>query len=361
MLRFPFAMAGDQLVVVAVLFVAMFVAMAFMFARDRVGLLFLGFGRTLLSFLIAPVFYLKKTVLQLVRFGEKGDADTRTSDQYLLNQLSIAIKAGVVAIALAVLAATLVAAWEAFLPPKAVRDYIRDGQKELDRLQRDITPVNARIQQYDNDWQTKRQSLVDQFRNDRTQKMQLAVRENANTDRSADTNLRQPLQSLRAYLKNNDSVNPQEIQRIHNTAMEFLGRLSLPGNTMGQLTHYVDNWRTQKLLKLELDAMNEQEFRMQLQPDYNQLRSQSGQLTSEIDNVQRNINATRAQDVFRPDEALGVFASGFLFFLLVVWGLGLSIELISLATTVAGDVRRIREAGERMPEPPRAMAASAPQ
>ncbi len=57
---------------ILVLFVVLFGVLAFAFAQDRLGSMLLGFVRTVGSLFSSPFVYLRKIVLSLADFGERG-------------------------------------------------------------------------------------------------------------------------------------------------------------------------------------------------------------------------------------------------------------------------------------------------
>lgn len=349
---------GGHWVAALVLFVVLFAALAFVFARDRVGFLVLGFARTAGSIFSSPFVFLRRTILRLADFGDRGDAEYRPSRLYLVNKLLLVLHALLIITALSGLAATLIAAWFAFLPPEYVRQAKTAIEARLSAERSELQPLTARVKQFDDEWQAKRQALVDKFKSERQQKADAAAKANRDLEATAPNNpdLASPFTSIHNYLAQvNPAASERELDRHHQSVVDFSGRLTLDEALRNQLVQYADNWRTERVMRAQLAGLSEEALRAQVQPEYPVAVQQANALTERIRSDEQELERVNAEMKYSPGAALFRLLVGLFGFIVTVWMMGLFIEGVSLLVHVADDVRKLREAGEHT-----AAKASAP-
>ena len=341
---------AGQWIAAIVLFVVLFAGVAVLFARGRALLMLLGFGRTIASLFTSPFTYLRNICLRLADYGERGDAEYRSSRLYLVNKLLIALHAIVIVMALGGLAATALSAWNAFLPPKFLRDAEDSLVQRLAPEQQELASVTARLNQLEQEWTTRRQALVDQYRASRQQKLDAAVRDNESIEAtaSADEQLSAPFGSIRNYLSSDPLPrNAALVSSRYESVIQFLNRITLLDDRRQVLIRYAENWKTRATMALELSALSEEEIRTQAQPDYPDIQRRATLLGERVQSDQQQLADVRAQLKYSPGAFVLQLIIGLFAFILLVWLLGLFIELLSLSVYAADDIRRLRELADR--------------
>lgn len=350
----------QNVVLTVIVFLGLFFGLAYAFARERFFQLIVGVFRTVVSFFVSPFVYMKSTALAIADFGQRGDAQFQASDQYLLNKALIALRASLIVGAILALAVTIAAGFEGSLPSKAVRMAISNLEEQLDKHRADLMATRARLDHMETEWQSRRQSLIEQYKNERLQKSKTATDENAQIESTlrSDSTATTALDSIKSYLAQNLSVsNEAGFARIRESADQFIGRLSISDAAHQQILRYVDNWKTQRIAATELASMSEADLRARIQPEYGLVKGQVDLLEGRVREESETLTSLRQQLQYHPEVLAIALVTGFLGFVFTVWGVGLLIEAISLAVFVAGDVKKIRMAAERPPAQTRVAAA----
>jgi hypothetical protein len=354
---FPLTIFGAHFFLTVALFLVLFAVIAVAFARERFLHLLLGFIRNLGSVFYSPFIYLRKIVLELCDFGRTGDSGLLFSDQYLLNKVLIALKAAIILLAIGGLAASFTAAWEATLPPQALRDAIDQLEESSAKGQTELATARARVEQMDSAWQQRRQTLIEQFKTERLQQAQTAASDNDQIEKSArgSSSMAQALESIRSYLAQNESAdNAVQLDRIRDTALQFLGRLSLSDSDQRQLTQYVNNWQRGRLAKIQMDSVSESQLRSQIQPDYVDVKNRASSLASQTQGEARELAQLKSQITYHPELGFAALVSGVFGFIFTIWIIGLLVESVAFTGALADDVKKIRLNSEREIPPARA-------
>ncbi len=260
------------------------------------------------------------------------------------------------------LAAAFAGGWEAGLPPKSLRDAIDSMEEALEKDKAELAAATARVNQYDNDWNSRRQSLVEEFRRERQKKSDAARQENAGIEAAlrADYNTAQVFETVQQFLAQNESArSANAISSVRHRVTGFAERMAPSEGAKAQLTTYVNNWATVLVNKLQLEAMSEDQLRAQIQPDYRKVRNDAESLGTRVRQQDEQLGKLRAQARYKPELMIAGWAVGIFGFIFTVWLFGLLIEAVSLSVHVADDVRKIREAGEKNLQQAKVQAAKA--
>lgn len=334
------------------LFALLFAGLAFLFARGRIGSLLLGFLQVIASIVTSPFVYMQRITSRMADFGDKGDTQFRSSRLYLVNKLLIALHAVLIISALSGLAVTALMAWEAFRPAKELRDGEAAIEERLATERKELAPLAARVNLLDEEWKTKRQALVDNFRKERQQRLDAAVRENESIQSaaSADAELQSPFLSIRNHLDNNSEPRTvEDIERNHDAVIQFVNRAPISDDARRQLTRYAGNWRTKMTMIMELGRVSEDDLRAQIQTDYRETKQSATALSERVRSDEQDLARIRAAMQYSPGAFLLRVLAGLVGFLFTIWAFGLFIEVFSLAVHLADDVRKLRERAEAQP------------
>ena len=336
----------------SLIFVGLFLVLSFLLVREKLGAMLLGFSRTIGSVFTSPFIYLRKISLQLAAFGKSGDQSFRSSRLYLVNKLLVAIQAVLIVAALGGLAVTIIAAWDAFMPPQWLRTAISRLDSQLSEERRQQEPASNQVRQLEADWQAQGKAIVDKRQLEEKQKVAKSLEDNSFLSSSLDTDqeMRQPLQSLKNYLSQNDAGGTEAaFDTTRKNASAFIDRIDLPEAKQAKLVEYVKNWHTAKLAQLRLKAMSEESIRSEVQPGYREQKMRAAALEERVRLDSDQLSTLRAQAAYSPTGLVTRLAEGLVAFLATVWVFGLLIELLSLAVHVADDIRALRESDAGRP------------
>lgn len=155
---------AQSLVSSAVLFVLLFFVLGAAFAQGKIVSFVVGFFKILFSVLYSPFVYLRRAVRAVCRFAERGEADYKGNEQYLLTKFFLTAQAAVVLFALATAAAGCVAAWTFFLPPERDRERLREERGRLQQKKSELNATTDRVAVLEKEWKARRDLEIQKAR-----------------------------------------------------------------------------------------------------------------------------------------------------------------------------------------------------
>jgi len=331
-----------------VVFIILFLLIAYAFARNRFGAMLGGVFRIIASFFYSPFVYLKKAVLALAEYGQKGEAEFLETRQYLLNKLLLSFQGALVILSVAVLARGFVTAWSEWLPPKYLREAISELKKQLGQEKKELGQVAPTVEKMESSWAKQRDSLVRVYREERSNKAARLTTENqelVNRFASFDERVRQVFESIRQYHAQNEYHRQAAIfENVRdNVRLYYINPYLQEQEPKDLLNRYNDNWYAVMLAKLELSNFSERQLRSAIQPTYEALKTKLNELNSTIPYREEQLSQLRAQAKYNFSALFLQIAYTLLQFIIFVWIVGLIIEALWLSVHVAVNVQKLRE------------------
>lgn len=329
-----------------ILFIIISALFLFLFVREKSGETIIGVIKSIASFFYSPFVYIKNAFLELATFASKKESDYSGSKQYLLNKILLLSQTFLVILAILILTQGLIGSWNTFLPPKHIRDAISETNDKLDVKRDRKDEIEPMIEKMDEEWNSKREQLINDFKNQKEQIINQAEKSNFNyeNDLSNDNTVSQLFVSIKNYLSQNEYYsNSSRFEKIKNDALEYVNRQDLAEAYKQSFRNYINNWHSIMINKLELKNLSETNLRNSVQPDYDNLKIEKEGITSTILYLERQLMDLEPQAKYNLGPFIIVLLATFLTFILYVWIIGLVIELLWLSVDIAANLRKIKE------------------
>jgi hypothetical protein len=325
-----------------ILFVALLLGFAALFARKQLGEFALGGLRALASLAYSPYLFMRKAVQSLVRFAAAKEEEELRSDTYLINQGLTILLVAVVLVGLMILAGGLAGAIGGLVPAKELRQSIAEVGKKLKAAKEEYNKAQANLASEQKRWERERSSIV--------QKVREAAALGKTQTLAQLANLQKEMARWEVFTRIDSQLGPvsgqlgsEEIARRKQQALDDLGRMWLYSSTENKLRNYIQLWAQASLQDYEAKYMPENEIGSRFLAS---LQQRVEELRAAMEPHQQEHKALWAQ-VWAPFKAfplkLLLTVLGFLAF---VWWVGTFFEWIGLFVRLADNVRAIREGTE---------------
>lgn len=342
-----FGLFAEDLTATLIVFLILFAAIAYFFAREKSVAVFSGVILIALSLFYGPFIYLRKAVLGLADYSAKRKTEFVQTRQYLLNKLLLTLQALLVILSIAILATGFVSGWNQMIPSKELREAVSSTEGDLKRLKSELQEIEPAVKQMETVWSTRRDSLISVYNAERAHRGEKMIAQNidlANRINAGSDTAQQALSEIRNYYTQNEYLDsPSQYEPLITEAMNYLEKQSFSEETKTLLLTYIDNWYAQMLSRFETRLLSESQLRIAVQATYH-IRQQR------LDNLKETIPAQEKELVqFRTElrynfGALGVqILYTILQFILFVWLVGLVIESLELMVNTAANVQKIQE------------------
>ncbi len=342
-----FGLFAEDLTATLIVFLILFAAIAYFFARKKSLAVFSGVVLILLSLFYGPFVYLRKAVLGLADYSAKRKTEFVQTRQYLLNKLLFLLQALLVLVSIAILATGFVSGWNQMVPSKELRETISTTENELQKLKVELQEMEPAAKQIETVWSTQRDSLIKVYNTERAHIGEMMIAQNndlaTRISTSSDT-AQQALSEIKYYHAQNEyRTGPSEYEPVMTEIKNYLDRQSLSPEVKTLLLNYNDNWYAQILSRFEIRALSEGQLRFALQPAYHNRQQRLDYLKETIPSREKELAQFRAELRYNFG-ALGVqILYTILQFILFVWVVGLVIESLQLTVDTAANVQKIQE------------------
>lgn len=330
----------EHLTATIILFVILANLIAYLFAGKKIGSFYLGALRTLASLFYSPILYLKGSFLDLANFGKKGEKEFADNKQYLLNKFLIFAQLLLVVISVSIISAGIVSAWNAFLPPKYLRDRINEFETSIAEKKNELSTTDSKIQQMDKDWVEKKDQLIINYKNEKKKESLKAVSDNRSLESSISGN--EEISTIFSSIKNYLDVQNGSSYTKKYEAINYIERQYISSDGANQLKAYAENWYIIQKVKDDLGNFSEENLRSEIQPDYNSLKQTSLELNGLITRWEADLVSMKAELKYNFTNFILIILSSILVCIITVWVMGIFLELLGLSINMAGDIRRIR-------------------
>mgnify|MGYP000890483837 CR=1 FL=1 len=338
---------SSNLLATSLVFLALFFLIASLFAKERLGQMLQGLLRILASIFYSPFVYMKRAVLSLADHGVKGETEFSKTKQYLMNKLMLMLQALLVIFSLAVLSAGIVAAWNSMLPPKHVREFVKNLKMEIKTNQTDLAVIEPQVKQMEQLWNTQRDSLIKAYKEQRNKNIETLRADNLQLEKQIYSNsgdYQNNLEIIKNYLSQNEyQRSARQYARVKEDVQNYLERTINDSAAKTRLQRYISNWYSLMLSKLEIDNFSESQLRAAVQPNYKSMKEKAESLPQTISRQESQLAEAKSAAKLRfPAFFLGILIS-LAGFLAVVWVIGLIIEGLWMGLHMAGNIEKIRD------------------
>ncbi len=302
--------------------------------------------RSIISIIISPFLYLKKTISEL----SLGEANPRLAniDHYLLKRLLIAMQVGLLLSVMVTVGFAASLAVVAFLPPHSLRQGLIEMRHSLQQTETALQQDSATMKAQDSDWQNRRPKLVKQAQDADRQK-RADTQATLRSDEAAISRSPEAMQVLNT-VKGFFAAHQGEVGAT-DQAKEFINRIpSLSEGDTKNLISYCDHWDQFQSLS-NLSPKTDEQIRVEVQPDHDTLAQKVAdetlrepELRSEVNDLQKQVDKS-----YHPSYLVLTSIASFIFLIFYLWVAGTSIEFFSMAIYLSNDVKQIRVHSENAP------------
>lgn len=330
----------EELLFIVLLFLVLFCLFLTLLAKGRIRELLGGIFRLLLSFFYCPYVYLKKTVGIVADFGKKREEELLRSHHYLGTRITMLMRAALIITVVGVFTFFAVTGWETMLPSKYLRLAEKNTQKDLDRNQTQLATVSAQLNQMDQDWATRRDSLIADYKAAQKKQIDDLTAANVQLESRLSSNPEgaRVFPGLKRYL-DSDNAN-------YSSAMQYARMFLGNQDARNDLMQYVTNWNTARNLNRQLENTSSDGFRRAIQPEHERTRQNVQYWNNMVSSNRTLLAQIQAQMHYSPEGLLLSLLGGAFMCMLIVWGVGLFLEVYTQTTDAMDDIQRIRELAE---------------
>jgi len=339
---------AENLVATIIVFVVLFVAVVYLFAKEKFTQILLGLLLIIASLFYAPFMYLKNALLELAEYGAKGESEFVKTKQYLLNKFLFSLQALLVLISIASLASGFVSSWNRMLPPKPLRESISQLKHQLEKERPELAEINPRVSEMEMAWTTKKDSLVNLYSAEREKRAATAAKENKELERTinrGDEPTRDLFNGVKSSLAWYETYYgyPGAFENGRTSARYTVERSVISDENKQLLHKYCDNWYLTMLARFDISSLTEAQLRSAVQSEYRTLKNRAQVLANLIPHQEQELASLKSEAKYDvPAFLLGVVVN-LVSFILLIWVIGLIIEALYLAVHLAVDIHKIRE------------------
>lgn len=337
----------ESLLELAFTVLVIFALLLVLIARKRAGWVLLAFFRAGIQLITEPLREMMRSVGLMATYGEEGlrvDPDRPGLAASLLVYLRAVMLAG----AIGWLAVGAMLGWHATQPTDQAVTALKTLDGRIADTQAKQVSLRGQIQDFDKNQGSRRSELVNQYKERRKQiihdqEAALAAQERTI---SASPTQAQALVPMKAYLAQQRIGQEYEINAAAGAVENYLGS-HLSSEDQAPLETYLEAWKTLAQARWELANADAQEADALL----------TRERTSLQDDFDSASSSLKEEEAARPDAeeaARWKFERGLLALLVafgemvgLLWGLGLTLELVERALGLSEDVRAIRARADR--------------
>lgn len=337
---------AQSLVSSAILFFVFFLVLGAVFAQGKIVYFVVGFFKVLFSVLYSPFVYLRRAVQAVCRFAERGEADYKGNEQYLLTKFFLTAQAAVVLFALATAAAGCVAAWMAFLPPKAIRDQLEETRGYLKQRKAELRATTDNVALLKKEWLSKREAEIQKAKGRLDEVIQKYAEERTMREVAlkGDPLAWSQLTAIKDFVvRTGVPSTPEVFSEMQVRIEQRVAAVPLEYYSAQALRQWIRAWEREVGIRFQQKNIDEEALRAEVQPEFRQALDQEARLTSEVAQLERNVEEIKAEAKVRPGAGLRTLLLTLATLLAYLWVAGICLEAAALAVRVAEDVRRVRE------------------
>jgi hypothetical protein len=326
------------------LWLVLFAVLAIIFAKGQGRSFLAGVLRILGALFYAPFMYLRNATRAVCRYTQEANDEHAHNGQYLSNKLMLILQVAVIILALAMLAGTVSTAWVSLLPPSELRRAVSSTSRSVKEVRVKVEELDTKVAALDSVWVHRRDAALHEFR--RARELQIARADSSNAVLGAsilnDSRVDSYWESLRDQLTSAAGEGSAQYYRYYAERYEnWLAYRDYDDMLRAQLQQYVDNWLTSVTARDQLRQTTEYDIRKKEQPTWEETKNELDSSRRTLARYESELKDLKRAARLRPDRFLVSLVVGIGWFLIVVWGLGLILELLWRQIRIASDVSQL--------------------
>jgi hypothetical protein len=325
-----------------IIFLLLFTLIGFLFVRKRVLNVYLGLFKILGSVLSTPFVYFRKGLERLADVNIPSSVEPADTRQYLLNKFLTFIEAILVVAAALILAGGLIRGYNAFLPPKDVRDTAEEINRQIDKIGNQLQPVQEQLSTLDQQWASQRDQWMQQARGSLERQLASATSDYTSLENqlSGDPQANRYLENIKGALKSNENYGASYAKSV---AQNYIASQYLNANQKDILNSYVNDWYTISFTQHQLAELTEEAIRGKVQSGYASLHNNVQDLLNQLQYEQKNLHDLQPQLKYNFAAFILLVLSSVAVFIVFVWVTGLLVELLWLSVDIAANISTLRQ------------------
>jgi hypothetical protein len=334
----------DSLVAFIVLFVILFIIVSYFSTGKKLVDTIRGFFLLIASLVYSPFKYFKKSLMAIAQYRLEEAVENEGARQYLLVRFLTSLQGLLAVIVVAMIAFGGIRAWESFLPPKSVREQNARLEKAVEDLDEGFSKLNLEVTGMETNWTNNKQALLEGYRKEQEAKAAKATSDDSIIDQQiTSAGAMQSFFPIKRYIDQNQSQSSVgRYESIKKEALDYIKSQDAPAESKRLMSTYVENWCIAAVYKYEQANFREEQYRTRIQPDYVTEKAN-------LPNVERQLASAKEQlkniqPLLKYDITSCVMSllGTLLAVVVLIWFVGLVIELLWLGVDIAGNVDRIR-------------------
>ncbi len=332
-----------------ILFIMLFVLIAFLFTREKFPNTIKGFFLVIASLFYSPFIYFKNSLISISDFSLRGEKGEQGTKQFLLTRFLTALQALLAIIVIIVITSGLITAWEILLPPKYAREENARLKEELEKLQAEFDRLKPDVDKMEREWNNNKVQLINSYKNETETASNKAKNENTSIEQKLSGNsiANQYFFSIKNYLTQNEyQYKVSRYETIKNEAENYIERQDVGNEIKYSLKSYIQNWYTIMINNYEKNNFSDEQYRSKIQPEYSSKNSTVINLNHQIKNTQNQIDNLQPVLKYNFEKCFLTLLTTLLSIIVILWVIGLLLELLWLSVDIAGNINRLRNLKE---------------
>ena len=337
------------------LWLALLVGMGYLFARTEAAQFILGLIRAALTVAYRPIAFIGRSVRSLARYGRTGD-EYAESDQFLLNGLMVALQATIVVGTGFILAFGIVGAWKAVIPPKNLRDDVREARASLVHQRNELTQATSDVVRLDSEWHRTRDAEITKARTPHLQTIAGAESQMAGLEKTA-TEWGGSAANVISLLKERaTAITTEGDEGVIRSGKNTLDRIvadhwsSMSDEDRSLAGGWINRWEQKVTAQYASFQVSDHFVRSQRQPTYAEAHERKTSFERSVAEKEVELQTLEKAASFRFGAATRQLAFTAFALLGTVWLYGLLLEGLWMLVRAAGDLKRIRVTAEQAQE-----------
>ena len=340
---------AEYIVAFIIIFIILFLVIAFLFTKNKFPDTIKGFFLVLASFIYSPFVYFKNSLMSIADFRLRGADNDQTTKQFLLNRFLTSLQALLAIIVIIIITSGIITAWEILLPPKDLREQNDMLEARLSEINEQFRIVNPDVEKMEKDWNEKKLELIDNYKKENENIRNKALKENENIEQKLNNNpaAAQFFNSINNYLSQNEyQYNVDGYERIKNEVIGYIDRQDLTTDVKNTMRTYSENWYITMIKQYEKNNFGDEQYREKIQPDYISKSTTARNLSEQSTDIQNQLGNLKPALRYKFGESILALLSTFITVIVIIWVIGLILELLWLSVDIANNVNKIKQQKE---------------
>jgi hypothetical protein len=336
------ASVTEYLVAFLVVFVLLFIIFSYFFTGKKLIDTIRGFFLVIASVFYSPLVYFQKSLIAVAHFRLKEAAENQGARQYLLVRFLTSLQALLAIIVVGMIASGGIKAWDSLLPPKYAREESARLEKALESLDAEFAKLGPEVSAMENKWTSNKQELINTYRKEQEAKSTKASNDNSSLEQEITNAGAAPyFLPIKRYLEQNQ-YSLARYDNIKREALEYIKNQDAPAESKRLMSAYLENWHVLMTAKYEQSNFTEEQYRTRIQPEYATKKANLSSIERQITAIKEQQKSIQPALKYNTTAFFLLLLGTLLTALILIWSVGLIIELLWLGVDIAGNVNRIR-------------------